>query len=142
MRRFITLAAAAAALAVIPVPTAYAAAANKCDGKTTQITGGSKSEKFSINRSKRIINAHGGNDVIESFMGGEPDFLKFPATVCIGSGNDILRAGDGSEGTPIRYLDGGAGFDRAEIYICFEGDAGPHWIIRNVEDIWVTNCLD
>jgi hypothetical protein len=145
MRRLVPLAmatAAVAALAVIPVPTAYAAAANTCNGVKTDITGGSKSEKFTLTQTKRVINAHGGNDVIE--MGVRVrNFLDFPATVCMGSGNDILRStGDGPEGVPVRYLDGGAGFDTAEIYICFEGDAGPKWTLRNVEQITVINCLD
>jgi len=142
MRRFLALAIAAGALAVIPVPTAFAATANTCDGQKTHITGGSRSEKFTLTPQKRIINAHGGNDVIETKMPGGDDFLKFPVTVCMGSGNDILRAGDGSEGAPVRYLDGGAGFDKATIYICFEGNAGPKWTLRNVEEITVINCLD
>ena len=75
--------------------------------------------------------------------GGGADFLQFPATVCMGSGNDILRATPtGGEGVPVRYLDGGAGYDKAEIYICFEGNAGPKWTIRNVEEITVINCQD
>ena len=108
----------------------------------TQITGTGKDEKFTLTASKRIINAHGGNDVIEMGVSG-PDFLAFPATVCMGSGNDILRAdGTGPEAVPIRYLDGGKGFDTAEIYVCFEGDAGPKWTIRDVERITIVNCLD
>ncbi len=137
-------AAAVAALALIPVPSASAAAANKCDGQKTQITGGSKSETFLLTETKRIINAHGGNDVIEAtYRASGEHFLDFPATVCMGSGDDILRAtGDGPEGVPVRYLDGGAGYDKADIYICFEGDAGPKWTIRNVEEITVINCQD
>jgi hypothetical protein len=149
MRRFVPLAIALTALAVVPVQGASAAAANKCgpswDLQTTDFTGTSKSEKFTLTLQKRVINAHGGNDIIEMGAGSvdEGTFLQFPATVCMGSGNDILRAtDDGGEGVPIRYLDGGKGFDTAEVYICFEGDAGGKWILRDVERITVINCLD
>jgi len=143
MRRFLALGLAAAALAVVPVHAADAAAANTCDGQKTHITGGSKSEKFTLTKSKRIINAHGGNDVIEMSAGAGDDFLQFPATVCMGSGNDILRATpEGGEAVPVRYLDGGAGFDTAEIYVCFEGNAGPKWTIRDIERLTIVNCQD
>jgi len=143
MRRFIALAVAATALAVTPVPAAQAVSRAKlCDGERTDITGTGKSERFTLTQSKRIINAHGGNDVIEMGVSGR-GFLSFPATVCMGSGNDILRAdGSGPEAVPVRYLDGGKGFDTAEIYVCFEGDAGPKWTIRDVERITIVNCLD
>jgi len=141
MRRFVGLLVAVTALAVTPV-TANAAH-DTCDGMKTQITGTGKAETFTLTQSKRIINAHGGNDVIEMGVSGPGDFLDFPATVCMGSGDDILRADDsGPEAVPIRYLDGGKGFDRAEIYVCFEGDAGPKWTIRDVERITIVNCLD
>ena len=141
MRRLVGLLVAVTALAVTPVSTA-SATDDTCDGVKTQITGTGKSEKFTLTETKRIINAHGGNDVIEMGVPG-PNFLDFPATVCMGSGDDILRADDtGPEAVPIRYLDGGGGFDRAEIYVCFEGDAGPKWTIRNVERITIVNCLD
>jgi hypothetical protein len=69
--------------------------------------------------------------------------LELPATVCMGSGDDILRAGDdGWEAAPVRYLDGGSGFDKAEIYICFVGENGPKWYLRNVERITIVNCED
>jgi hypothetical protein len=142
MRPLIPLAVAAVALGVIPVPTAQAVPrAKTCDGRKTDITGGSKAETFTLTRTKRIINAHGGDDVILMGPSGN-DFLEFPATVCMGSGNDTLRAFDGPEGVPVRYLDGGKGFDTAEIYICFEGEAGPKWTIRDVERITIINCLD
>lgn len=145
MRRLVPLAVAAAAvsaLAILPVPTVYAAAANTCNGMKTDVTGGSKSEKFTLTATKRTINAHGGNDVIQMGVPG-PDFLAFPATVCMGSGDDILRStGEGPEAVPVRYLDGGQGFDTAEIYVCFEGDAGPKWEIRDVERLIIVNCLD
>lgn len=153
MRRFVPLAIALTALAVIPVQSANAAAANTCDGMKTQITGGSKSEKFTLTKSKLVINAHGGNDVIEGPGVTEGNFLAFAATVCMGSGNDILKPigrftapdgtiWDGPEAVPVAYLDGGAGYDKAEIYICFEGNAGPKWTIKNVEEITVINCQD
>jgi hypothetical protein len=153
MRRFVPLAIALTALAVIPVQSANAAAANTCDGQKTQITGSGKSEKFTLTKSKLVINAHGGNDVIEGPGITGPNFLDFAATVCMGSGNDILKpigrftADDGTiwsgpDAVPVRYLDGGSGFDTATIYICFEGNAGPKWTIRNVERITVVNCQD
>lgn len=151
MRRLVPLLLAASTLAVIPVQSADAAPSNKCDGRTANVVGTGKAEKFTLTPTKRIINAHGGNDVIVTDMsdlppGSErPDgtgFLDFPVTVCMGSGNDILRAEDGAEGAPIRYLDGGKGFDTVEIYVCFEGDAGPKWTIRDVERITIINCLD
>lgn len=124
-------------------PGAVAAPANTCgpswDSRKTDITGTGKAEKFTLTESKRIINAHGGNDVISSYDLS----LEFPATVCMGSGDDILRVGDdGWEAVPVRYLDGGSGFDRATIYVCFEGDAGPDWTIRDVERITIVNCMD
>ncbi len=129
-------------------PGAVAAPDNRCgpswDSRKTDITGTGKAEKFHLNETKRVINAHGGNDVIEARL---PEFRRglprFPATVCMGSGDDILRATDAApRRVPVRYLDGGAGYDKAEIYICFEGDAGPKWTLRNVEEITVINCLD
>lgn len=146
MRRLVPLviaSAAVATLAVVPIPTAAdAASESKCDGQKAHLTGSGRSETFTLSKDKRIINAHGGNDVIVTKMPRFPDHLSFPVTVCMGSGDDILRAGDGSEGAPIRYLDGGKGFDTVEIYVCFEGDAGPKWTIRDVERITVINCLD
>jgi len=142
VRRYVPLLVAVAALAMIPVQAADAAAANTCDGQKASFTGTDKSEKFTLTKDKRVVNAHGGNDIIETKMPGGDDFLKFPVTVCMGSGDDILRAGDGSEAAPIRYLDGGKGFDTAFIYVCFEGDAGPHWTIRDVERIDIVNCQD
>lgn len=145
LRRLVPLAVAAVAvstLAIVPVPTAQAAAASTCDGRTADFTGDGDAEKFTLSKTRRVVNSHGGNDVIE-MVGSRPDFLDFPATVCMGSGDDILRSdGSGPEAVPVRYLDGGKGFDRAEIYICFEGDAGPKWTIRDVERITVVNCLD
>ena len=134
----LALAAAAAALALVPLPTAQAAY-DTCDGQKTTVTGSGKNEIFRLTPERRVINAHGGNDVISSYD------LKhdLAATVCMGSGDDVLRVGDdGSEAVPVRFLDGGSGFDKAEIYICFEGDAGPKWTLRNVERITVVNCLD
>ncbi|HEX6380080.1 MAG TPA: hypothetical protein VF180_02425 [Acidimicrobiia bacterium] len=145
LRRLAPLAAAAVAvstLAIVPVPKAGAATASTCDGQKTHITGSGASEKFTLTKDKRIINAHGGNDIIETKMPRFPDHLSFPVTVCMGSGNDTLRAGDGAEGAPIRYLDGGKGFDTVDIYVCFEGNAGPKWTIRDVERITIINCLD
>ena len=153
MRRFLALAVAAGALAVVPVPTANAAAANTCDGRKTNFTGTGKSEKFTLTTSKLIINAHGGNDVIEGPGITEGNHLAFNATVCMGSGNDILKpigrftAPDGTiwsgpEAVPVRYLDGGKGYDKATIYVCFEGNAGPNWTIRNVEELMIVNCQD
>jgi hypothetical protein len=144
MRRLVPLALAVSALALasVALPSASAAAADTCGGVKTQITGSGEAETFRLNKTKRVINAHGGNDVIEMGVSG-PDFLNFPATVCMGSGNDILRAtGNGPEGVPVRYLDGGKGFDTAVIYICFEGDAGPKWTLRDVERLTVINCQD
>src|SRR5688500_542698 len=97
MRRFVGLLVAVTALAVTPVPTAKATH-DTCDGLKTQITGTDTSEKFTLTKTKRVINAHGGNDIIEMGVPGL-DFLDFPATVCMGSGNDILRStGNGPEG--------------------------------------------
>jgi hypothetical protein len=125
MRRLVPLALAVSALALasVALPSASAAAADTCGGVKTQITGSGEAETFRLNKNKRVIN--------------------FPATVCMGSGNDILRAtGNGPEGVPVRYLDGGKGFDTAVIYICFEGDAGPKWTLRDVERLTVINCQD
>jgi hypothetical protein len=138
MRRFLALAIAASALAVIPVPTANAAAANTCNGEKTQITGSGKAEKFTLTSEKRVINSHGGNDVISGDLR-----LAFPATVCMGSGNDILKPADGPDAVPVRYLDGGAGFDTAEIYVCFdESDIYPKIEIVSIEKLTIVNCQD
>lgn len=136
MRRFAALAIAITSLAVIPVPTAFAAAANTCNGVKTQITGSGKAEKFTLTESKRIINAHGGNDVIIAALP-----LAFPATVCMGSGDDKLLSE--WDAVPVRHLDGGAGFDTAEIYVCFdESDIYPKIQIKNVEELTIVNCQD
>lgn len=147
---FTAVAVTATALTLTPVPAAqathvgpehHADGHNACDGFKTDITGTDKAEKFTLTPEKRIINAHGGNDVIET---SDQLPLELPATVCMGSGDDILRAaGDGAEAAPVRYLDGGSGFDRAEIYICFVGgENGPRWTLRNVERITIVNCED
>src|SRR5687767_15135670 len=116
---------AVAALAVTPVPTAHAThwgedhpftGHDTCGGVKTDITGTDKSERFSLTPEKRVINAHGGNDVIKSFGLRDGD----DATVCMGSGDDILTVGDdGPEAVPVVYLDGGKGFDTALIYACY-----------------------
>ena len=138
MRRFAALAIAITALAVTPVPTADAAAANTCDGAKAQITGSGKAEMITLTTSKRVVNAHGGNDVISAALP-----LAFPATVCMGSGNDTLRPTGGWDAVPVRYLDGGAGFDTAEIYVCFdESDIYPQIQIVNVEQLTIVNCND
>ena len=137
MRRIAGLVVAATALALTPVPTAQATH-NTCNGVTTQITGTGEAENFRLTESKRIINAHGGNDVISA---GLP--LAFPATVCMGSGNDILKPVDGPDAVPVRYLDGGAGFDTAEIYVCFdESDIYPKIRIVSIERLTIVNCQD
>jgi hypothetical protein len=137
MRRFLALAVAAGALAVIPVPTAFAAA-NTCNGAKTNITGSGKAEKFTLSTSKLVINSHGGNDVISAALP-----LASPATVCMGSGNDILKPTGGWDAVPVRYLDGGAGFDTAEIYVCFEeSDLFPKIQIVSIEKLTIVNCQD
>lgn len=141
MRRLVSLAiaaAAVAALAVIPVPTAYAVAANTCNGVKTNITGSGKAEKFFINSTKRVINAHGGNDVIS----GDYSLFTSPATVCMGSGDDILKPVGGADAVAVQYLDGGAGFDTAEIYVCFEHQPGPKVEVRSIEKLTIVNCQD
>ena len=137
MRRIAGLIVAAIALALTPVPTAHATH-NTCDGVTTQITGTGKAETFTLTDSKRIINAHGGNDLILAALP-----LAFPATVCMGSGNDTLRPTGGWDAVPVRHLDGGKGFDTAEIYVCFdESDIYPKIQVRNIERLTIVNCQD
>jgi hypothetical protein len=141
MRRFLALAIAASAVAVVPVPTANAAAANTCNGVKTQITGSGKAEKFTLTQRKLVINAHGGDDVIEADLPPR-QHLAFPATVCMGSGNDILRAKT-ADAVAVRYLDGGKGFDTAEIYVCFdESNIFPKIQIKDIERLTIVNCQD
>lgn len=137
---------AVAALAVTPVPTAHATHLGRgeyhppshdtCNGVKADIVGTGKSEKFTLTPEKRIINAHGGNDVIETF-GLRPN--RTDATVCMGSGDDILTTGeDGPEAAPVMYLDGGKGFDTALIYACNT----PRVYLRSVERVTIVNCDD
>lgn len=129
------LAVAATALTLAPVPTAQATH-DTCGGEEADIVGTDKSEKFTLTPEKRVINAHGGNDVIETF-GLRPDVND--ATVCMGSGDDTLDTGeDGPEAAPVMYLDGGKGFDRATIYACWT----PRVYLRNMERVTIVNCAD
>jgi hypothetical protein len=135
--RFLATAVAvtATALTLAPVPTAQAAH-DTCDGRKADIVGTSKSEKFTLTPEKRIINAHGGNDVIETF-GLRPN--RTDATVCMGSGDDTLTTGeDGPEAAPVMYLDGGKGFDTALIYACNT----PRVYLRSMERVTIVNCAD
>ena len=130
------LAVAATALTLSPVPTAQAAY-DTCGNSKADIVGTDRSEKFLLTPEKRVINAHGGNDVIETFGLRSEDGTD--AIVCMGSGDDTLDTGeDGPEAAPVVYLDGGKGFDRATIYACYT----PRVYLRNMERVTIVNCAD